>query len=349
MADALAPVRKDFLGRLETARWLGWVAFSLDRTGLAWALALAPGVVLVAAAALAPPAVGEAVTSPQNVHTLFARFVTAVATASSIAVSVATFTMRREVRGIRSLREHYEANLEFRDRVRDARGGTRYYVPISIAAFLPYVLETVEDAARRTREAASIHELDGRVEGVRLGDFLDALSSSAASARRGVARSGSHPAVMLRAVLDFEVAVSDHLARRFAAESDSGSDLERALHDLCRGMGNLVVAVDYVKTLTTQWGLSRMSVSVLAATIPSIAVASGMVLAYGEGARAAWGVLGASALVGGALAVTLLPITMFVSHLLRFVFTNEHTLPTIGFVLGPEEPDVPRSELGRRA
>ena len=97
-----------------------------------------------------------------------------------------------------------------------------------------------------------------------------------------------------------------------------------------------------LKTLDMQWGLSRMSHGILLTTIPALSVAAAMTLAYGEGAEQALGRLGASALVCAALAACLFPIAIFVSRLLRFVFVNQNSLPTQGFVLGPDEPALLR-------
>lgn len=74
-----------------------------------------------------------------------------------------------------------------------------------------------------------------------------------------------------------------------------------------------------------------------------------MVLTYGQGAINALGQTGAAGLVCGALFLALFPLAAFVSYLLRFIVVNQHTLPTNGFVLGPEEDVVARERIGSGA
>ncbi|GEM_PF-3837224 len=347
MADALASVRKPFLDRIRAPKAWALVGYRLSRPLFAFGLALLPFVLVLLAVAAGPAELAKAVTSQKNVQEAFARFVTAVATASAIAVSVATLTLSREMKGVRSLQEREEANHGFRERVRSASG--RGHVPLPLGDFLRSLLEAAAADARLARRNAPSTALALREDEVALGDLLDAIERRAVECAAALDARRASPDALLVAALDFETDVSTHYVERFARSAPEGP-LREALEGLADRLCDFAVGSRYAKTMDTQWGLSNMSWAVLLSTIPSVLTATGMVLAYGDGAVDALGRVGAGALVGLALSAVVLPLSFFVSYVLRFVFINEHTLPTDGFVLGPEAFDVVRSSRrGARA
>lgn len=342
MGRLVEHMRRDFHGRVSTPRALGAVAVGWPRLALASLLAVVPALALLLAAWLGPADLARAVTDAQNAHDLFTRYITAVATASSIAVSIAALSMRRDLKGIRSHEERRDANADYRERVRERAG--RDELPLDLAGFLAETLASVAREARAAREGASREELALESEGVRLGELLEVLEARAAEVGRALAATGPRPDRQLLAALDFEHEASHRLSRRFARDGRLGGATRARVATLRDQLGDFVLGQKYLKTLDTQWGLGRMSMAILLSTLPSIAVASFMVLAYGEGAVDALGLAGASALVAAALAVCLFPIGCFVSYVLRFLFVNEHTLPTDGFLLGPEAKALRRDE-----
>src|ERR1051325_964732 len=134
MPDLLRVMQSHFRERVKAPRAWSLVAFSMSRSGLALLLGLLPGALLVLAVWLAPAELGKAATGHQNVQETFARLIGAVATASAIAVSVATVALRRELKGIRKQQERQETSEAYRGRVRRASG--RSFAPISLGAFL---------------------------------------------------------------------------------------------------------------------------------------------------------------------------------------------------------------------
>jgi hypothetical protein len=337
-AEPLAIVTSRFRDRIDAPRWWTYVAFTMPRLRLALLVALVPAVALFVAALLAPAELARAVTRPENVHETFARFVSAVATASAIAVSIASLSFRGELKGIRSQRERHEANERYRDRVRAASGEPS--APITIASFLAFAFDSLRDEVARVRASASPDALATRAEGVTLGDFLDAVDRTAARCARKVVRVGRSPTKLAGAAYDFEEEVTSHYARVFARDERLPRDVRDGLQATCERLDDIVTATKYAKTLGMSFGMGRMSLSIALASIPSIATAALMTLSYGEGAVNAWGTWGAAALVALAFAVVLYPMAVFVSFITRFLFLNQHSLPTDAFVLGPEEPDA---------
>lgn len=337
MVDAAATMEKRFVERIRSPSAWAWIGCGIRRAPFAFGLALLPLVIVTLAVAFGPDELGKAMTDHRNVQETFARFVTAVATASSIAVSVASLTLTRQLKGVGTLRKRHEDNQELRGRLRDATGKDQ--APFSIGAFLRESLDAVASHARAARETASSGELDMRAENVTLAQLLDSIERRAVEHAPRLEESRTDPDKLLIVALDFEADLTSHFVRRFRRDAAS-QGLREALADLEERLGDYVVAARYVKTMDTSWGLSNMSWAILLSTIPSILTAAFMVLAYGEGAVKALGRTGAGALIGLAMSVVILPLSFFVSYVLRFVFLNEHTLPTDGFVLGPEAWDA---------
>lgn len=340
--DELATVQSRFVDRIRAARPWSAVAYRAARFPLALLLAVLPAVVLLLAAWLGPEALAKAVTETRNVHDTFARFVSAVATASAIAVSVATLTLGRELKGIGKQEERHETNDEYRERIRQTGGLQR--APLAIGPFLAAALLNVRDAARRARRAAGEAAARTRVGDVDLGQYLDAVEVAAERSSNALRRAGPQPHRIASRALDFEEEVTTQLLRNFRRAEGLGPETETRLAELEQAIDDVILGAKYVKTLDIQWGFSRMAQAITVTSLPAIVVSAGMVLAYGEGAVDALGRMGAVGLVAAALVVALLPMACFASYVLRFVFLNEHTLPTDSFVLGPESPSVVKRE-----
>lgn len=334
----LAPIAHGFPRRARLSRVWTAVAYSQPRNRLMVLFALVPALLLLLAIALSPGSVGVNVTRPDNVDATFARFISAVATASTVAVSVAALTLGRELKGVTGQDHRHEANLEFRDRVRKASGLDS--VPMALGPFLSVALSNVSERARAARRVAGAEGLRVEAEGIRLDAYLDFLEKQAMLVSDQVDRERRHPHRLLTAAMSFDHEVCHHLARHFARHPRLSEDTREAMGAVALSLKDVVVATRYVKTLDIQWGLSRMSSAVLLTTLPAILASVGMVLLYAENVPQAIGIVPAGGLVALALGLALLPIAAIVAYLLRFVFVNQHTLPAEDFVLGPEAPDV---------
>lgn len=341
-----------FADRVRPPRWWSWLTFRASRFGVALALALVPAALLFLAVALGPEGIGRAVTDRTNVSDTFSRFISGLVTAATIAVSVATLSMRRGIAGIGELREHVRADESYRDAIR--RAGGHDGLPLAIAPFLRVLLLDIEkgarDASARAR-SAGVEDVDA--DGEPLHAHLDVLARIAARGADEVVRHQRRPHRVLSAVLDVEVNRNAQLTRRFARDDRLPEDLREVLCRLCDRLDHLAVGRGYAKSLQLQWGLSRMSTQIMLTSFLAVVVAAGMTLAYGQGAVDAFGTTGAAGIVTSALFLVLMPIAIFVSYMVRFVFLNAHTLPIGGFALGPEEEALlsrpGRSRRPRRA
>lgn len=336
--DPLAYLRLGFPERARISRARASLTYRLPRWLLTAGLTLAFPALLLLAILLDPERVGRAATDPDSVEAVFSRLISAMATTATIAVSVATLTLGRELKGLREQEERHRTNEEFRDAVR--RRGNLRSVPMSVGAFLAETLRLAAEAAARARSRASPEALAHEAEGVRLGDYLDFVEERAGKASEVVYARRLQPAGLMAAALDFEQEATHHLARRFGREDELGGVLKESMAELSEALKDVGVTTRYLKALDIQWGLSHMSAAILVSTLPAVATSISVALLYNEGVPAALGVRGAGALLAAAFAVVLMPLAAFVSYLLRFVFLNRHTLPTEDFVLGPEQPDI---------
>lgn len=330
--DSLDVLRRPFHERVPAAAPWAWLAFGGPRWGVTLLLASLPALLALLGVALLPQAFREALVDPARVHDTFARFVGAVATAAAIAVSVATLTLGRQLRGLDAFEEHLHEDEAFRARMRRGRGG----LPLSLGGFLAALYGDIARAAEDARRHASPRELELRADGAVLGEFLATLGRQAERTATATGRKRHSPDRMLLAALDFEEEMAAHLARRFRRLDALSPSTRERLDTLNDRLDESTVARSYAKTLDTQYGLSRMASTLLLTSFVAVFVSAGMVLTYGHGVIDAWGEVGASLLVAAALFAVALPLASFVSYVLRFVFLNAHTLPTRGFILGQE-------------
>lgn len=330
--DPLDVLQRPFHERARVSAPWAWVSFGAPRWLVTLGFAAVPGALALLGAALLPAEFLRTLIDPSRVHDTFARFVGAVATAAAIAVSIVTLTLGRQLRGIHNLEEHLHVDEEFRDRIRRGRSG----LPLSLGGVLSVTYQDVAQAARDVREHATPDELAHEAEGVRLDELLRVLQEEATRAADATLRRRQDPDRMIAAALEFEEELASHYVRRFRRSDALDAGTCGRLTALRDRLDEATIARSYAKTLDTQFGLSRMSGTLLVSAFAAVFVAAAMVLTYGDGVRAAWGDWGAALLVAAALSTVAFPLATFVSYLLRFVFLNAHTLPTRGFVLGRE-------------
>jgi hypothetical protein len=340
MTTPLDAMKQPFLRRLRGPAWWNAFAYRAPRHVVTLGLALAPPLIFLAVA-LAFPAFRSAATDPQHVRDAFARFISGLITAATIAVSFSALALRRGLKGIGELREHVEADLEFRARIR--RDGGHESLPVTIGPFLAVLLRDLARKARSVRDHAGPADLAFERDGVTLRDYLDTLETRALLVARECEETEDEPDSLLAAALDFEQEYASHLARRFARSEALAPPTREGIAALVESLGHCDVARSYVKTLDTQWGLSRMSHAIAVSSFAAIFLAAGLVLGYDAGAAAALGVRGAVGLVALGLFTVAFPLAAFVSHSVRSVFVNQHSLPLGAFALGPEK----RAFIGR--
>ena len=347
MAEGLrAYVARSFVERGGAPRLWSSVTYVLPRWPLVAALAVLPALAFFALAVLNPFGIGEQATERGTIEATFARFISGLITAATIAVSVAAVTLTRELRGIQGQRDHHRDNQEFRARVYAVSG--RRTVPLALGPFLAVQLETVADAAATARARATPAEMSFEAEGATVAELVASVEERARAMAR-VAQDARRPHHVLKAALDFEQELTHHLARRFSREHDLSAGLRAALEQLAERIEETTVTTHYAKTLDIQWTLSRMSTSILVCSLVAVLAAAGTVLFYPDNMADRAGLAAAAAVLAVTLGLAVLPIAAAVGFLLRVMFVNQNTLPSADFILGPEQPAVAAGLVPRRA
>lgn len=325
-------------GHLSRA-WI-FLAVRSRRMTLAALISFLPPFLLLVAALLAPPDVLRALIHRENVHDTFSRFVSGVATASSIAVSIATLTLGRDLKAIGTDRERQEADQAYRREVRGRTGKDE--LPVLLGPFMERALAAMADKADAIRDDLSPEMAGIQVEGLALGDYLEIMAGRAREQARAMKVSRARPDALLLAGLDLETEATARLAERYVREDGMSDALGKELDNFAKLIDDFAIAQRSLKALDVQWSLSRMSIAILVSSVPSLALGAAMTLLYGDGAPAAIGEVPTAILVCVALGVVSFPVSCFVSYLLRFLIVNQHTLPADGFLLGPEAAHLRR-------
>ena len=297
-------------------------------------ISFVPPLAIFFAALVAPPAVLRALVETQNVHDTFSRFVSGVATASSIAVSIAALTLGRDLKAIRTDRKRQEADQEYRRDVRQRTG--RSGLPILLGPFMEGTLTALADKAEGIQRSLDHEAVAIEHEGIALGEYLDIIARRSREQADAMKVASDRPDALLLAGLGLETEATVRLAERFARDDRLAEPTQKDLGELADLLDDTAIAQRSLKALDVQWSLSRMSIAILASSIPSLAVGAAMTLTYGDGAPAALGDALTGLVVCLALGVVSFPVACFISYLLRFLIVNQHTLPADGFLLGPE-------------
>ena len=341
-----AYVRRSFVQRASARPLWSALTYTLPRWPVIVALAALPALVLYLLVVADPAGIGGQATSRDAVEATFARFISGLITAATIASSVAALTLGRELKGIQGQRDHHRQNEAFRARVRTVSG--RKTVPLALGPFLAVQLDALAASAASARARASSQELALEAEGTALGELLDAVEERARHAA-GRAERACRPHAVLQVALDFEQELVHHLARRFSREDPVSGTMRAALEELAERIEDVTVTTHYAKTLDIQWTLSRMSSAVLASSFVAILAAAATVLLYPEDLPQRAGLAGAGLVLALTLAFAMLPVATTVGFLLRVVFVNQNTLPSADFILGPEQPAVAEGRVPKRA
>lgn len=291
---------RTFAARLDAPRWWTALGFRAPRFALALAFSAIPALVVLAIALAHEPA-----TEPARVRDTFARYISGLITAATIAVGFATLSLRRGIKGLGELREHVDADRAYAERVKELTGR---HPPSGVGATLALLLDAAAERARELRD--------------------DDLARHAQATARRVRDAGGEPDKLLASALDFDSEGAVHDASTTHRDERLLSILETA--DIGRS---------YVKTLATQWGISRMSQGIAISAMLAVASVTVLILAYGPSDAAPY-------VLALATAVALSPLAIFVSFAMRFTFLNQHTLPIGHFVLGPEDPRAVRGRAG---
>jgi hypothetical protein len=312
-----------------------WLYMEADRRLVVAGLVLAVfTVVLVAGVAL--PAAETKLRAGDAVGTLFQGFLTATITGVTLVLTLNQLVLSQELGAVGDQRERMAGALEFRDDAADLLG-----TPVSPArpsGFLRALVRVAGHHARTLRAALDGAAADEAVtlierlidDAERVGDDLDD------------AQFGEFDA--LSAALNFDYSRKIFAAKRLRETTTLNDDAEATLQALIETLELFGPAREHVKTLYFQWELINLSRGILAAALPALLVAVGMV-AFFDPTGPTSEALGVVPVVAVASTVSVLPFLVLLAYVLRIATVTKHTLSIGPFILR-ETAGVERIEPG---
>lgn len=312
-----------------------WLLLEADRRTVT-ALLVAVLFVSLVAIGVVYPGARRALRTGDPVETLFQALVTATITGVTLVLTLNQLVLSQELGAVGDQRERMVGAMEFRS---DA--AALFDAPVSPARPAQFLRAFVETAALHARELRDA--VDGRDEELERAvvELTDSLIDNADRVSDELDGAAFGEFDVVAAALDFNYSWKIFEARRIATVFAEPLDNEAtrtldALIDVLRLFGP---AREHFKTLYFQWELIDLSKTILAAAIPALLVAVGMMIYVDVGTvtGTVFGIARAVVVVAAGTTVSLLPFVVLLAYVLRIATVTKHTLSIGPFILRDTE------------
>ena len=302
-----------------------WLYLEADRRLVVAGLVGVVFLVLLVVGLLLPDAATK-LRSGDAVGTLFQGFLTATITGVTLVLTLNQLVLSQELGAVGDQRERMAGALEFRDDAADLLD-----VPVGPARpsqFLRALVGTAGRHAAALRDAVddddAVTELTGSLidNADRVADDLDG------------AQFGEFD--VLSAALNFNYSWKIFAAKRIRETGDLDEEAEEALDALVDTLELFGPAREHFKTLYFQWELINLSRGILAAALPALLVAVGMI-AFFDPATPLSLSIGLVPIVALTSTVSVLPFLVLLAYVLRIATVTKHTLSIGPFILRETE------------
>ena len=340
--------------RADQSRLRGWVLLSGDRWVLATGVLGVYGLGVLVAAAFLPEQVLVEIDDP--IETLFQALVTATITGVTLVVSINSLVLSQELGPVGDQRDRMAGAMSFRRDVEDELG-------IDVAAATPAGLlrELVAAASERAQALSSAVETtvgdDERVTA-----YAEELEHHAAATASALSEVQFGSFGVVSAALNFNYSWKIYEARRLRAAFESpaadrtGStpepaanrpptdpEVAEALDDIVSVLLLFGAAREHVKTLYFQSNLVELSRAMLYTAVPSLVVATNVLLFHGVLGTFSATTLGIAHyvwIVAVASAIALAPFAILLSFVLRIGTVAKRTLSIGPLILRATDGEV---------
>ena len=320
-------------GRVPGSRVKLWLLLKAGRWLVAAGILAVVFVVLVVLGALDPVGIRAGMSSKDPIETAFQGFLTAIITGVTLVVTINQLVLSQELGAVGDQRERMEGSLTFQEDVADLLDEP--VAPAEPADLLRALIPSTRERAESLESTAEGAVDDDRLDLVR--DYVDSLGENATSVadRLEGAKFGTFQVVF--AALDYNYSWKIYEAQRLQGEFDGDEgNVTEAFDRVIESLQLFGPAREHVKTLYFQWELIDLSRAVLYAAVPSLVVATAMILYVDTPATISGATLGVDNLVwvaSGAVTVALLPFALLFSYILRIATVTKRTLAIGPFVL----------------
>ena len=320
-------------GRIPGSRWKVFLLLNASRRLVAAGLLAVFFVVFVVLGVLDPAGIRAAMGSDDPIETTFQGFLTAIITGVTLVVTINQLVLSQELGAVADQRERMEGAMEFREDVEEVLD--RHVAPAEPASFLQTIVDATRERADALGDATEEEMDDDRRKRIRA--YVDSLTENAKSVRERLEGAHFGTFEVVFAALDYNYSWKIYEARRLRNEyEDPDEAVDEALDRVIEALELFGPAREHFKTLYFQWELIDLSRAVLYASLPALAVATGMILYVDNPASVPGSTLGVDNLiwlVSAAVTVALLPFVLLLSYILRIATVTKRTLAIGPFVL----------------
>lgn len=264
-------------------------------------------------------------------ETLFQALVTALIAGVTLVVTLNQLVLSQELGPIGDQRKRMEKAMEFRKDVEDIIGQT--VSPQEPSKFLKNLVNEIEDRAEELSQQENLdEELKDEID-----QYVEGLRENARQVSEGLEDSQFGTFSLLSSALNFNYSWKITEARRIHKKYSESipEDLDGKFDELEEALELFGPAREHFKTLYFQWELVNLSRTMLYTAVPSLVVASGMILFYDSQAitGTTLGLSNDVMFTSLGLAVSLIPFMILLSYILRIVTVAKRTLSIGPFVL----------------
>lgn len=269
----------------------------------------------------------------QSVGNVFGSVIIAVVTGVSLILAIAQLVLSEQMGPLgekqAEMRDQIDFRAEVEERIDDAVG------PATPSAFLSTLIEAVDRQARALKDSMTDADADANAE--ELLEYADSLidHGEQVSEQLDSTEFGSFEVILpvLNYNYSWKIVAGRKLSARYA--DSIGEETERHLEEVIESLRFFAPAREYFKMLYFQWEINNIARGVLYASIPSLALAAYMILAF-DANLVTGSVLGLSTrylAVGLMYTLALLPFTVVLAYILRIVTVTKRTLALGPFIL----------------
>lgn len=340
--------------RADQSRLGGWVLLSGDRWVIATAVLGVYGLGVLAAAAFLPERVLIEIDDP--IETLFQALVTTTITSVTLVVSINSLVLSQELGPLGDQHDRIAGAMSFRRDVEDELG-----VDVTAATPAGLLRELVTAASDRARALSS-------TAGATIGDdervtvYAEELEHHAAATASALSGAQFGSFGVVSAALNFNYSWKIYEARRLraafgSATSDGNAsapeptasrqptapEVAEALDDVVSVLLLFGAAREHVKTLYFQSTLVELSRAMLYTAVPSLVVATNVLLFHGVLGTVSATTLGIAHyvwIVAVASAIALAPFAILLSFVLRIGTVAKRTLSIGPLILRATDGEV---------
>lgn len=317
--------------RGDESTWKLWILIYASRWTLTASAIVMLFVVQVALMEFGPSTL-ENIYTADDVSTLFAAIVGAIITSVTLILTVTQLVISQEIGSLSEQSHRLETQKEFRTQVENTLG--LKVSPSEPANFFRALIEATKKQARTILDQTEDGQFNGADDVSVYAEHLYDHSETVSDDLQG-AEFGSFS--VLSAVMDYNYSQKIHEARRL--QNEYQDELPEAVGD---SLENLIETLrffgptrGFFKTIYFQWELIDVSRAMVYSTLPVLAVAAYMILAF-DGLDVAGTTLGlqnAFLITSAVFAFTLTPFVLLLAYVIRILSVLKRTLAPGSFVL----------------